>query len=75
MLGGSIGSQIVRSRTITVGDQIYETPRRRSTPTCPCPASPPPSSGMEAFAGRRLVLDLGGGRLHASRPLDLTIGP
>ena len=29
---------------------------------------------MEAFAERRMVLDLGSGRFYASRPLDLTIG-
>ena len=74
MLGGSIDSQIVRSRTITVGDQIY---RDADTPIyadVPLPGFPAALVGMEAFAGRRLVLDLGGGRLHASRPLDLTIG-
>ena len=74
VLGGSIESQIVRSRTITVGDQIY-----RDAPTpiyadVPLPGFPAALVGMEAFAGRRMVLDLGGGRLHASRPLDLTIG-
>ncbi|WGM32113.1 aspartyl protease family protein [Brevundimonas sp. NIBR11] len=74
VLGGSIDSRIVRSRTITVGDQIY-----RDAPTpiyadVPLPGFPAALVGMEAFTGRRLVLDLGGGKLHASRPLDLTIG-
>ena len=74
VLGGSIESQIVRSRTITIGDQIY---RDASTPIyadVPLPGFPAALVGMEAFAGRTLLLDLGGGRLHASRPLDLTIG-
>lgn len=74
VLGGAIASQIVRSRTITVGDQIY-----RDVPTpiyadVALPGFPSALVGMEAFAGRRLVLDLRGGRLHASRPLDLTVG-
>jgi predicted aspartyl protease len=74
VLGGSIDSQIVRSRTITVGDQIW---RDADTPIyadVPLPGFPAALVGMEAFAGRRMVLDLGGGRLYASRPLDLTIG-
>jgi hypothetical protein len=29
---------------------------------------------MDAFVGRRVLLDLGGGRMWASRELDLTIG-
>lgn len=75
VFGGSIDSQIVRSRTITVGDQIY---RNADTPIyadVPLPGFPAALVGMEAFAGRRMVLDLGGGRLHASRPLDLEILP
>ena len=75
VLGGSIDSRIVRSRTITIGDQIY---REVDTPIyadVPLPGFPAALVGMEAFSGRRLVLDLGGGRLHASRPLDLEILP
>ena len=30
--------------------------------------------GMAAFAGRRMVMDLGAGRLSVSRALDLTVG-
>ena len=74
VLGGSIDSIIVRSRTITIGDQIH---RNVDTPIyadVPLPGFPAALVGMEAFERRRLVLDLGGGRLYASRPLDLTIG-
>lgn len=74
VLGGAIASEIVRARTITVGDQIY-----RDVPTpiyadVALPGFPSALLGMEAFAGRRLVMDLGGGRLYASRPMELTIG-
>ena len=74
VLGGAIDSQIVRSRTITIGDQIYRDAETPIYADVPLPGFPAALVGMEAFAGRRLVLDLGGGRLHASRPLDLTIG-
>ncbi len=74
VLGGAIASQIVRSRTITVGDQIYRDVETPIYADVALPGFPTALLGMEAFAGRRLVLDLGGGALHASRPLELTIG-
>ncbi len=74
VLGGAIASQVVRSRTITVGDQLYRDVETPIYADVALPGFPKALLGMEAFAGRRLVLDLGGGALHASRPLDLTIG-
>ena len=74
VLGGSIDSSIVRSRTITIGDQIWRDVETPIYADVPLPGFPAALVGMEAFAGRRMVLDLGGGRLHASRSLDLTIG-
>lgn len=75
VLGGAIASQIVRSRTITVGDQLYRNVETPIYADVALPGFPTALLGMEAFAGRRVVLDLGGGALHTSRPLDLTIGP
>jgi predicted aspartyl protease len=75
VLGGAIASEIVRARTITVGDQIYRDVETPIYADVGLPGFPIALVGMEAFAGRRLVLDLGGGRLHASRPLDLEILP
>ncbi len=74
VLGGAIASQIVRSRTITVGDQIYRDVETPIYADVALPGFPTALLGMEAFAGRRMVLDLGGGRLHASRPMELTVG-
>lgn len=74
VLGGTIESQIVRSRTVTVGDQLWRDVDTPIYADVPLPGFPAALVGMEAFAGRRLVLDLGGGRLHASRALDLTVG-
>lgn len=74
VLGGAIASEIVRARTITVGDQIYRDVETPIYADVALPGFPGALLGMEAFAGRRLVMDLGGGRLFASRPLDLTVG-
>lgn len=74
VLGGAIDSQIVRSRTITIGDQIWRDVETPIYADVPLPGFPAALVGMEAFAGRTLVLDLGGGRLHASRALDVTVG-
>ena len=74
VLGGAIDSSIVSARTITVGDQIWRDAETPIYADVPLPGFPAALVGMEAFAGRRLVLDLGGGRLHASRSLDLTVG-
>jgi len=73
VLGGAIASQVVRARTITIGDQLY---RDAATPIyadVALPGFPTALVGMEAFVGRRVVLDLGGGRLHASRAMDITV--
>lgn len=75
VLGGAIASSIVRARTITVGDQLYRDVETPIYANVALPGFPTALLGMEAFAGRRMVLDLGGGALHASRPLDLTVGP
>jgi len=73
VLGGAIASQIVRARTVTVGDQIYRNVETAIYADVALPGFPQALVGMEAFEGRRLVVDLGGTALHTSRPLDLTI--
>lgn len=74
VLGGAIESAIVRARTITIGDQIHREVDAAIYADVPLPGFPTALVGMEAFAGRRMVLDLGGGRMHVSRDLDLQIG-
>lgn len=74
VLGGVVGAEVVEARTVTVGDRLFE---RQPVPIYAdvrLPGFPAALLGMEAFAGQRLTLDVGGERLLASRPLDLTVG-
>lgn len=74
VLGGAIASQLVRARTVTVGDQLYRDVETAIYADVALPGFPKALVGMEAFEGQRLILDLGGTALHTSRPMDLTIG-
>lgn len=74
VLGGSMASTLVRARTMTFADQLYEHADAAVYADVALPGFPDALIGMAAFAGRRAVLDLGGGRMWASRQLDLTIG-
>ncbi|HEX8471796.1 MAG TPA: retroviral-like aspartic protease family protein [Brevundimonas sp.] len=74
VLGGSMASTIVQARTMTFADQLYERAEAAVYADVALPGFPDALVGMAAFAGRRAVLDLGGGRMWASRQLDLTVG-
>ena len=74
VLGGAIASIVVEARTVTFGDQLFERVQTPIYADVALPGFPRALVGMEAFAGRRVLLDLGGGRLSVSRDLDLTIG-
>lgn len=74
VLGGSMASTLVQARTMTFADQLYERAEAAVYRDVALPGFPDALIGMAAFAGRRAVLDLGGGRMWASRQLDLTIG-
>lgn len=74
VLGGSIDSIIVRSRTITIGDHMHRDVDVPIYADVSLPGFPAALVGMEAFAEGLVILDLGGGRLYAAHPLDLTIG-
>ena len=75
VLGGAMASSVVEARTVTFGDQLYERVETPIYPDVALPGFPAALLGMAAFAGRRMVMDLGAGRLAVSRPLDLTILP
>lgn len=75
VLGGAIASVSVRARTVTFGDQLYEAIETPIYADVPLPGFPMALLGMAAFEGRRMVLDLGGGRLWVSRAMDVTVGP
>ena len=70
----SMASTLVQARTMTFADQLYERAEAAVYADVALPGFPDALIGMEAFAGRRAVLDLGGGRMWASRQLDLTVG-
>ena len=74
VLGGATASTMVEARTVTFADQLYRRVRTGIYADVAIPGYPAALIGMEAFEGRRVVFDLGGGRLLASRVLDLTIG-
>ena len=73
VLGGAILSRIVRARTVTFADQLYRNRPVSIFADTSAPGAPGALLGMDAFAGRRAVIDLEQGALWASRPLDLTI--
>lgn len=74
VLGGAMRALIVEARTVTFADHLYRRVPVGIFDQPPLPNFPGALVGMDAFAGRRAALDLGGGTLHVSRPLDLTVG-
>jgi len=74
VLGGSVASTVVEAATVTFGDQLYRRVRTAVYGDVAIPGYPAALIGMEAFEGRRLIMDMGAGRLLLSRTLDLTIG-
>ena len=74
VLGGAVASTLVEARTVTFGDRLYERVPTAIYSDVVAPGYPAALIGMEAFAGQRMVMDMGGGRLLASRALDLTVG-
>lgn len=74
VLGGAMRAAVLEARTVTFADHLYRRVRVGVFDQPPLPNFPGALVGMEAFAGRRVALDLGAGTLHLSRPLDLTVG-
>lgn len=74
VLGGVIGSIVVRARTIAFAGARYRDVATPIFPDRPLPGFPRALLGMGAFAGRPLRLDLGAGRLRVGRQMDLTVG-
>lgn len=74
VLGGAMAARLIRVRSLTAGGadlgraevSVFDNP---SLPTFPSALV-----GTAAFEGRRVVLDVAGGRILVSRPLDLTVG-
>ena len=73
VLGGAIRSATVEAQTVTFADHLYRRVPVGVFDQPPLPNFPGGLLGMEAFAGRRMAMDLGAGALFVSRPMDLTI--
>ncbi len=73
VLGGALRSATVVARTVTFADHMYRRVSVGVFDQPPLPNFPGGLVGMEAFAGRRVAMDLGSGALFVSRPLDLTV--
>lgn len=74
VLGGAMRAAVLEARTVTFADHLYRRVRVGVFDQPPLPNFPGALVGMEAFAGRRVALDLGAGAMHLSQPLDLTVG-
>lgn len=74
VLGGAVSSTLVTAETVTFGDQLFRRVRTAIYGDGTAPGYPAALVGMEAFEGRRLMMDMGRGRLHISRPLELSVG-
>ena len=74
VLGGVVRAETVIARTLTIGDDLYRQAEVAIYDDVPVPGFPRALIGMEAFDGRRVALDLGGPRLFASSPMDITVG-
>lgn len=75
VLGGAMRARIIEARSIAFADQVWRAQPVAVFDDHPLPGFPDALLGMQAFADQRVTLDLGGGRLWCSRPLDLTVGP
>lgn len=75
VLGGAMASTVVEARTVAVAGQRYERVETPIYPDVALPGFPAALLGMAAFEGRRVVMDLAGGRLFVSRLFDLTVEP
>ncbi|MDI6624306.1 MAG: pepsin/retropepsin-like aspartic protease family protein [Brevundimonas sp.] len=73
VLGGAARAAILEARTVTFADHLYRRVQVGVFEQPPLPNFPGALVGMEAFAGRRVAIDLGAGTLHVSQPLDLTV--
>ena len=74
VLGGATRAAVLEARTVTFADQLYRRVQVGVFEQPPLPNFPGALIGMEAFAGRRVAIDLGEAALWVSRPLDLTVG-
>ena len=73
VLGGVVQAESANVRTLTIGDRLYRDVEVAIYQDVAVPGFPSALIGMAAFEGGRVVMDMGGGRLFASRPMDITV--
>jgi len=73
VLGGVVRAETAVARTVTVGDDLHRRVPVAIYDDVAVPGFPRALVGMEAFEGRHVALDLGGPRLFAARPMDVTV--
>jgi predicted aspartyl protease len=73
VLGGAIEAQTLIARTVTIGDALYREVTVAIYASAPIPGFPQALVGMEAFAGRRVALELAGPRLWTSQAIDVRV--
>jgi len=72
VLGGAMASTLVQARTVTIGDVLYRDVQLPIYGDVVLPGFPAALLGMEAFEGRRVVMDLGRATVHLSG-LDVAV--
>ncbi|RZJ89625.1 MAG: peptidase aspartic, partial [Brevundimonas sp.] len=73
VLGGAVEAQTLTARTVTIGDALYREVTVAIYGSAPIPGFPQALVGMEAFAGRRVALDLAGPKLWTSRTMEVRV--
>lgn len=73
VLGGAIEARTLTAQTVTIGDALYRQVTVAIYGAPPIPGFPQALVGMEAFAGRRVALDLAGPKLWTSRTMEVRV--
>ncbi|MCZ4108773.1 retropepsin-like aspartic protease [Brevundimonas diminuta] len=73
VLGGVARTRMVRAQSVALGGEAWRNVATAVYAGRALPNYPEALLGMEAFAGRNVILNLGDGRLHLAPLMDVTI--
>lgn len=73
VLGGVAKARLIQARTVALGQELWRDVTTAVYADRPLPNYPDALLGMEAFAGRDVILNLGDGQLHLAPLMDVTI--
>lgn len=73
VLGGVARTRMVRAQSVALGGEAWRNVATAVYTGRALPNYPEALLGMEAFAGRNVILNLGDGRLHLAPLMDVTI--